>query len=52
MVGWLILGLTGLIDVLGFGSIANHAHVGGLLAGVMIALAIRTVLSLQHNNRS
>jgi GlpG protein len=52
MLGWLLLGLTGFIDVLGFGSIANHAHVGGLLAGVMIALAIRTVLSLQQNNRS
>ena len=52
MLGWLVLGLTGFIDVLGFGSIANHAHVGGLLAGIMIALAIRTVLSLQQNNRS
>lgn len=52
MLGWLLLGLTGLIDVLGFGSIANQAHVGGLLAGVMIALAIRTVLSLQQKNLS
>jgi GlpG protein len=52
MLGWLVLGLTGVIDVLGFGSIANHAHVGGLLAGVMIGWLIRTVLSLQQNNRS
>ena len=52
MLGWLVLGLTGFIDVLGFGSIANHAHVGGLLAGVMIAWLIRTVLSLQQTNRS
>lgn len=52
MLVWLLLGLTGVIDVLGFGSIANHAHVGGLLAGVMIALALRAVLSLQQNNRN
>jgi GlpG protein len=52
MLGWLLLGLTGFIDVLGFGSIANHAHVGGLLAGVMIALAVRFVLSMQQNNRN
>ncbi|MBF8639875.1 MULTISPECIES: rhomboid family intramembrane serine protease [Pseudomonas] len=33
MLAWLGICLTGAIDVLGFGAIANGAHVGGLLAG-------------------
>lgn len=37
MLGWLVLGMIGVVDQLGFGSIANHAHVGGLLAGILIA---------------
>lgn len=33
MIAWLLLGVSGLITMLGFGAIANAAHVGGLLAG-------------------
>ncbi len=33
MLGWLLLGVSGVITLLGFGAIANAAHVGGLLAG-------------------
>jgi GlpG protein len=36
MVGWLIACLLGLIEVLGFGAIANAAHVGGLLCGTVL----------------
>jgi GlpG protein len=38
MLVWLVICLTGVIDTLGFGSIANAAHVGGLLAGCAAGL--------------
>ena len=36
MVGWLVVCLVGLVEVLGFGAVANAAHVGGLLAGAAL----------------
>jgi GlpG protein len=36
MVGWLIVCLVGLVEVLGFGAIANAAHLGGLLCGAVL----------------
>ncbi len=33
MFGWLVLCMSGVIELLGFGAIANAAHVGGLLMG-------------------
>ena len=36
MVGWLLLCLFGVVEVLGFGAIANAAHVGGLLCGAAL----------------
>lgn len=36
MVGWLVLCMVGVIEVLGFGAIANAAHVGGLLSGAAL----------------
>jgi GlpG protein len=36
MVGWLVVCLVGLVEVLGFGAIANAAHVGGLLCGAIL----------------
>jgi len=45
MLIWLLLCLFGVVEVLGFGAIANAAHVGGLLAGAgfgaLAALAVR-----------
>lgn len=38
MLVWLAVCLTGVIDTLGFGSIANAAHVGGLLGGCAAGL--------------
>ncbi|MFZ3183565.1 MAG: rhomboid family intramembrane serine protease [Pseudomonas sp.] len=38
MLVWLLLCLSGLITALGFGSIANAAHVGGLLVGCLTGL--------------
>lgn len=38
MLVWLLLCLSGLITLLGFGAIANAAHVSGLLAGCLAGL--------------
>ncbi|QBF27763.1 rhomboid family intramembrane serine protease [Pseudomonas tructae] len=38
MLVWLLLCLSGLISLLGFGQIANAAHVGGLLVGCLSGL--------------
>ncbi|MDT3718074.1 rhomboid family intramembrane serine protease [Pseudomonas oryzihabitans] len=35
MLVWLVICLTGVFDLLGFGSIANGAHVGGLVLGCL-----------------
>lgn len=43
MVGWLVICITGVFDVLGF-SVANGAHLGGLLAGSLIGLVFGLVL--------
>jgi len=39
MLAYLALGFSGLIDLLGLGSLANGAHLGGLLAGMVLASA-------------
>jgi len=36
MVGWLVVCMVGVVEVLGFGAIANAAHVGGLLCGAVL----------------
>lgn len=36
MVGWLVACMLGVVEVLGFGAIANAAHVGGLLSGAVL----------------
>ncbi|WP_241505759.1 rhomboid family intramembrane serine protease [Parahaliea mediterranea] len=36
MVGWLVICVLGVVEVLGFGAIANAAHVGGLLSGAAL----------------
>ena len=39
MVGWLVVCMVGVIEVLGFGAIANAAHLGGLLCGALLGAA-------------
>lgn len=41
MLVWLVLCMTGIVDYFISGSIANAAHIGGLIAGVLYALATR-----------
>jgi GlpG protein len=36
MVGWLVFCMVGLVEVLGFGAIANAAHLGGLICGAVL----------------
>jgi len=36
MVGWLVICMVGLVQVLGFGAIANAAHLGGLVCGAAL----------------
>jgi GlpG protein len=39
MVGWLLFCMAGVVEVLGFGAIANAAHLGGLVAGAVLGAA-------------
>jgi GlpG protein len=39
MVGWLLFCMAGVVEVLGFGAIANAAHLGGLVAGALLGVA-------------
>ena len=38
MVGWLVVCMSGMLEVLGFGAIANAAHLGGLLCGAVVGV--------------
>jgi len=40
MTGWLVLCMAGIVEVLGFGAIANAAHLGGLLCGVTLGVLL------------
>ena len=42
MLGWLVLCMTGIINVFIDGGIANAAHLGGLIAGAIYALVTQT----------
>ncbi|MDG2272717.1 MAG: rhomboid family intramembrane serine protease [Halioglobus sp.] len=38
MVGWLVVCMSGLVEELGFGAIANAAHLGGLICGGFVGV--------------
>ena len=44
MIIWLILGFMGILNLFGFGNVANYAHLGGLVAGIIFALINNYVL--------
>lgn len=48
MLFWLVLGFTGVLEGVGFGAIANTAHLVGLLAGLIWLLLMR--FSGRHSN--
>ncbi len=39
-VGWMVLGFTPLPEMMGLGRMANEAHLGGFLAGLVLALIL------------
>jgi GlpG protein len=43
MVGWLVACLLGVVEGMGFGAIANAAHVGGLLCGAALGALLGMV---------
>ena len=43
MVGWLVACLLGVVEGLGFGAIANAAHLGGLVCGAVLGGLLGTV---------
>ena len=44
MIAWLVLGFIGVLSLFGLGNIANFAHLGGLIAGVIMAMVV-TIIS-------
>lgn len=48
MVGWLLLCMFGVVEVLGFGAIANAAHLGGLLSGAVLGALLGGMSRLQQ----
>jgi len=43
MVGWLVACMAGVVEVLGFGAIANAAHLGGLICGGVLGAVFGAV---------
>jgi GlpG protein len=41
MIVWLILGFLGLLTLFGFGNVANFAHLGGLISGIIFAIIFK-----------
>lgn len=41
MVCWLVIGYAGLLEAIGFGSVANTAHLAGLVAGLVAVPIVR-----------
>lgn len=52
MVGWLLLGLFGVVESVGLGSIANAAHVGGLVAGLLFGCVFGFLSRFSSDTRS
>ena len=44
MIVWLLLGFIGALELFGFGSVANFAHLGGLISGIIFAMIAKTIL--------
>ena len=43
MIIWMVLGFLGLLDLFGFGSVANFAHLGGLVSGIAFAIICKFI---------
>ena len=47
MVGWLLLGVFGVIEAVGLGAIANAAHIAGLVSGGVLGVAFGALSRMQ-----
>ena len=52
MVGWMVLGMTPLPELMGIGEMANAAHLVGWLAGLVMAVLISLVYRIIQPNKS
>ncbi|MFQ3340112.1 MAG: GlpG protein [Gammaproteobacteria bacterium] len=43
MIVWLVLGFLGILDLFGFGSVANFAHLGGLISGLIFGMIAKSI---------
>ena len=44
MIVWLLLGFIGILDLFGFGTVANYDHIGGLMSGILFAMIYKNFL--------
>ncbi|TGD74771.1 rhomboid family intramembrane serine protease [Mangrovimicrobium sediminis] len=49
MLGWLLVCMTGVLEVLGFGAIANAAHFSGLVAGALLGAVFGGLSRLERS---
>ena len=49
MIIWMILGFIGALELFGFGSVANFAHLGGLVSGIILAMMHKTINLIRKN---
>ena len=49
MIIWMILGFMGVLELFGFGSVANFAHLGGLVSGIIFAMILKTISLIWKN---
>ena len=49
MIIWMILGFLGVLELFGFGSVANFAHLGGLVSGIIFAMTLKTISLIWKN---
>ncbi len=49
MIIWMILGFIGALELFGFGSVANFAHLGGLVSGIIFAMMLKTINLIWKN---
>ena len=49
MLIWLVVCMSGIIEALGFGAIANAAHVSGLLLGMLLGFAAAMIRDRSHD---